>query len=93
MTIWEFRRLVRKRRLAIQQGCCPLGAAMDGRPRNPTPIGAHDALGLPYGYTLGVVGGFDASTPQTDLPESDEFDRGERYGRRLRSVRKLRGWA
>jgi hypothetical protein len=85
VTVWEFRRRVRENRFRLNTGFCPLGAAM-GWPRTPTPIGAVDTLGLPYGYALGVVGGFDASTPETELPDSEIFDQGERYGRRMRVV-------
>jgi hypothetical protein len=85
VTIWEFRRLVRAHRFRLKTGFCPLGAAMEWPPK-PTPLWAVDKLGLEYGYALGVVGGFDASTPQTDLPESAVFDRGERYGKRMRLV-------
>lgn len=94
MTIWEFRRLVRARRVAIQQGCCPLGAAMQwDHLRNPMPTTAARALELPNGYVFGVVGGFDNTTPRSMLPDSEVFNRGERFGARMRIVRALRGWA
>lgn len=86
MNVWEFRRFVRERRFLLCKGACPLGVAMAGRALNPTPTWAQLCLGIPFGYALGVVGGFDASTPQTDLPGSEVFDRGERYGKRMRLV-------
>ncbi len=91
MTVWEFRRRVRERRPRMEGGCCPLGAAMDWA-RQPTPTWASMELELPWGYALGVIGGYDNSTPATSLPESEVFDRGERFGARMRIVRALKGW-
>lgn len=93
MTIWEFRRKVRGVRW-LCMNACPLGAAMGGFPLNPTPTWAQTDLGIPWGYALGVVAGFDDSAPPSMLPASEMFDRGERYGRRMRVVaQSLRGGA
>lgn len=95
MTPWEFRKLVRERRWAMRtHGCCPLGAASRFLyPRDPLPHNISRELNLEYGYALGIVGGFDASTPtDSPLPPSGIFDCGERYGRRMRIVAQKRGW-
>lgn len=85
MTVWEFRKLVRQGRRYLCKGRCPLGIAA-GVSFNPLPNTAEKQLGLAWGYSFGVIGGFDGNVPPTTLPDSEEFDRGERYGRRMRLV-------
>jgi len=94
MTVWEFRRKVREHR-SLLLCACPLGAAIGEGLRTPLPSQAATVLGLHYGYALGIIGGFDDTTPRrTTLSPSAIFDQGERYGRRMRLVAsRLRGGA
>jgi hypothetical protein len=93
MNVWEFRRRVRAHRFLLLGRRCPLQIAIGpDYPLQPMVSTAEIRLGLPYGYVLGVTVGFDGFVPEicSSLLGSPIFDQGERYGRRMRRLVRLR---
>lgn len=86
MNIWEFRKIVRERRVLLNH-CCPLGAALsDSASNNPWAFRASEALNLPLNYCLGVVCGWDGAEMSESTASNSEVLRGKRFGQRMRKI-------
>lgn len=87
MNIWEFRKIVRERRVLLNH-CCPLGAAIppSAAPGHPRFFLAANLLDLPMYYCLGVASGWDGESVQAHRMSRLDVQQGLRFGQRMRKI-------